>query len=75
VLGPVFVHAALLEHPPLLVLHALIAVQVTPSPVYPLLHAHVFVPGPVLVHVALVPHPPLFVVHELIGVHVIPSPE
>jgi hypothetical protein len=49
-------------------------VQIVPLPVYPLLHAHVFVAGPVLVHCAFGSHPPLFVLHELTGVQVIPSP-
>ena len=72
--GPVMVHVALAEQPPLLVEQLLTAVQVVPLPEYPVLQAHELVPGPVMVHVALVAHPPLLVEQLLTAMQVVPLP-
>jgi hypothetical protein len=50
------------------------AVQVLPSPAYPVLQAQVFVPGPVLVQLAWASQPPLLIRHESIGEHTTPLP-
>ncbi len=54
------------EHPPLLVRHSLMSVQVSPLPVYPDLHVHVREP-PVLRQFAFDEHPPLLTMHSLIS--------
>lgn len=69
----VLVQAAFALHPPLFVEHSFTSVQVTPSPVKPLLHAQVRPPG-LLVHAALGLQPPLLVRHSLVSVQVTPSP-
>jgi hypothetical protein len=68
------VQVAFTEQPPLLVKQVLMAMQIKPSPEYPVLQVQVRVPGPVLVHVAYGEQPPLFVKQALMAVQVKPSP-
>ena len=42
-------------------------VQINPSPVKPILQAHVLVPPITLVHCAFAEHPPLLIEHSLIS--------
>jgi hypothetical protein len=72
--GPVIVQVAFASHPPLFVVHGLIAVHVIPLPVNPGLQAQVAVFAPVGVHCAVAAHPPLLVAHALIPVHIMPLP-
>jgi hypothetical protein len=71
--GPLSAHVAFESQPPPLA-QASIGVQVVPSPVYPVLHAHETVLAPVEEQRAVVAHPPLFVAQPLIPVQVVPLP-
>jgi hypothetical protein len=66
----VFVHVALASQLSVPAVHSSSSAQVTPSPVYPALHAHVNEPG-VFVHVALTSQLSDAVAHSSISVQVI----
>src|SRR5262245_35962492 len=73
--GGVFVHVASSWHPPLFVAQRSIAVHVTPSPAYPLLHAHENPAAP-STHVASAPQLLAPVAHSSStdALHAVPSP-
>jgi hypothetical protein len=70
----VLLHITSASQPPLLVAHSSMSVQVTPSPLNPLLQVQACEPG-VFEQSALALQPPRLVAHSSTSAQVIPSPE